>query len=95
MTTTQLKTARHYNLNLTALEALLILAERESLPMTILADEIGISCAALTGTADGLAKKQLIKRTHGTADRRSITLTLTELGRSRVYQLTGRELAVH
>lgn len=90
MTTTHLKTARHLGLNLTTLEALLTLAERDSLPMTQLAHAIGQSSAAITGTADRLAKLGLVKRDPSVADRRSISLVLTELGRAKAFQLTGR-----
>jgi DNA-binding MarR family transcriptional regulator len=97
MTITQLKTARFYNIGLTALELLLTLAEREELPMTTLADDLGISTAGVTSTADSLAKKGMVRRAHSSIDRRSINLALTELGRARVFQITGRlpEAALH
>lgn len=89
MTITQLKTARHYGINLTALEVLLTLAEDGDLSMSLLADKVGISTAAITGTADSLAKKQLVKRSASESDRRTIWLTLTEIGRVRIHQITG------
>lgn len=89
MTTTQLKTARYYGLNLTGLELLLHLRNEGPLPMTALAAELAISSAAVTGAADTLAKKRLVRRKHSHLDRRSIELALTELGHSRVHQITG------
>lgn len=84
-----LATARSLGLNLSAMHALLLLAEHEDLPMTSLADHLGISTAAITGTADGLAQKGLVRRTRASADRRIVSLALTETGRHRVFQLTG------
>jgi len=89
MTTTQLKTARYYSLNVADLIALMMLARDGDLPMTALAAELTVSPAALTGIGDRLAKKGLVQRRPSTLDRRSVTLSITETGRSRLYQITG------
>lgn len=90
MTATQLRTARHHGLGLTALQCLLLLAEHESMTMTTLAIRIGVSTAAMTGTADRLCKQGLLQRAPSRSDRRAIALTLTELGHARYFQITGR-----
>ena len=91
MTTTQLRTARHLGLSLSSLQIVLTLADHGDLTLGDLAERIGISSAALTGTADTLIKKGLAARVHGTADRRTITLRLTGKGERAHYQITGRE----
>ena len=90
---TTLATARHLGLGTTDLQCLLLIAEHEEINMTCLAVEIGISTAAMTSTAKRLIGKCLIKRAHShAADMRVVNLRLTELGRSRVFQLTGTVL---
>ena len=88
--TTILATARHLGLSLAGLQILLLLAEHEELNMTCLAEEIGFSTSSMTQMAQRLIGRRLIERADRSAlDRRLISLRLTELGRARVYQLTG------
>lgn len=94
MTITQLNTARHHGLNLTDMQILLILAERGSAIMTDLADALDLTEAAITAAAKKLIAKHLIQKAdRHTRDRfrdvRIVTLTLCELGRVRIHQITG------
>lgn len=94
MTITQIKTARFYNLNLTATEALLTLGKLGMTDMTGLAAELAVSTAAITTIAQRLIGARLIERRYSADDRRVIYLRLTELGAARVHQLTGDSTAV-
>lgn len=91
MTTTQIKTARHLGLGLTALETILTLAEHGEQTLGDLSIYLGISTAAITGTADALVKKGFAARVHGIADRRTIRLRLTGAGENAHFRITGRE----
>jgi len=85
-----LQTGRHLGLGLAALQTLLILSEHEELNMTCIAEEIGFTCSSMTQLAQRLIARRLIERADRSSnDRRIIALRLTELGRSRVFQLTG------
>lgn len=91
---TTLATARHLGLGLSAMQTLLLLSSQEDLHMSHLALELGISTAAMTSVAKSLIAKRLIERSHSSGpDMRHVTLRLTELGRSRVFQLTGTHLS--
>lgn len=64
-----------------------------------IADELGISRAAVTGLIDGLARQELVARQASSTDRRSTSVALTEAGRDAldrigpVYGSWLRELA--
>ena len=95
MTITQLKTIRHHGHNLTAVEALFSLAEHGDADMTTMADRLMVSTASVTGIADRLVKDGLIQRAASKLDRRTINLSITEKGRARYFQITGRESLIH
>jgi DNA-binding MarR family transcriptional regulator len=90
MTITQIKTVRFHGLNLTATEALLTLAALGQTDMSGLAAELAVSSASITAIADRLVKARLIIRSYSRDDRRTIYLTLTELGAARVQAITGK-----
>ena len=52
--------------------------------LTSLANALGLDPSTLSRTVDGLVRTGLVGRTEDPADRRSIRLTLTELGRAKV-----------
>ncbi len=91
MTITQLKTIRLRGHNLTAVEALLTLAEQGSSDMTTLANRLGVSTASVTDIADRLVNDGLIQRGYSKTDRRVILLSITEKGRNTYSELTGRD----
>ena len=86
-----LSTARHLGLSLGGLQTLILLADHESLGMSAIAEEIGFTCSSMTQLAQRLIGRRLIQRdSRSLADRRAVSLRLTELGRQRVFQLTGK-----
>lgn len=91
MTTTQLRTARYHGLNLTDLQLLLLLADHDKLDMTDLSERIGLCNASITRAAQKLVGKLLVQRWRSRwTDGRAVVLELTELGRVRIHQITGR-----
>lgn len=52
-----------------------------------IAAQLDVSRAAVTGLIDGLARQGLVTRATHTADRRSLTVTITEAGRAAVDAL--------
>lgn len=93
MTITALNTARYHGLNLTDLQLLLLLAEHGPLDISDLAGHIGLTQAAISVAGRRLIGKCLIEvadRRHDLLrDRRAVWLTLGELGRVRLHQITG------
>jgi DNA-binding MarR family transcriptional regulator len=91
MTAIQLHTARYHGLGLTDLQVLLLLAEQGPQDLTALAVETGLSNPAITGTSQKLVGKFLVQRLrdHWT-DGRLTVIELTELGRVRLHQITGK-----
>jgi len=47
---------------------------------TVLSDKFNLSTARIANTLNGLEKKQFIERSHDTADRRKVTVSLTRKG---------------
>lgn len=88
MTLTEINTARHHGLNMTDLQVLHILAEHGPRDMTWISVDTGLTNSAITVCANRLCKKQLIQRTR---DKNCKILELTELGRIRLYQISGIE----
>jgi DNA-binding MarR family transcriptional regulator len=85
-----LATARAIGLGLASQQTLLLLADQEEINMTALAAEIGVTPASATGTTQRLIGRRHIERTdRSLIDRRVCSIRLTELGRQRVFQLTG------
>ena len=85
-----LATARAIGLGLASLQTLLLLSDHEELNMTCLANEIGVTTSSMTQHAQRLIARRLIERTdRSLVDRRVCSIRLTELGRQRVFQLTG------
>lgn len=98
MTTTQLSTIRYHGLGLTDMQVLTHLAEQGPLLMSELAAAIGVSTAAMTGTCRKLIGKLLIQRLRAQwTDGRCVIVELSELGRVRLHQITGKfpEPAAH
>lgn len=52
------------------------------LTLASLSRTLGVSSAAMTGLVDGLEAKELVKRTRGGMDRRTVGLSLTLKGRA-------------
>jgi MarR family transcriptional regulator, organic hydroperoxide resistance regulator len=75
---------RETGLSLSQYEFLRPLWSSDGLPVTQLAERFGIAPATATGILDGLARSGIIERTRAAADRRTVTITLTDEGRRRV-----------
>jgi len=78
-------TLRSKKISMSTYQAILKLSlatrtERSSLPLSQLADKIGITTTAITTVADGLEKMGLAKRRQDPNDRRSILISLTPKG---------------
>lgn len=78
-------TLRSRKISMSTYQAILKLSiaartERNSLPLSHLADKIGITTTAITTVADGLEKMGLAKRRQDPNDRRSILISLTPKG---------------
>jgi len=85
----KLKRARNSELSLTALITLLVLYRDESSDMTTIADETGVSTAAVTSMIDRLEKLGLAARFTVTGDRRKVYVQLTKSGIELVKELLG------
>jgi len=79
-----LRTAGLYNLPAGGLQTLCELAATgcDSLTMSSMARKLGVSTAAITGTADALEALGFVTRQHSRTDRRVIWLNLTDRGRA-------------
>lgn len=76
-----LAVARGYCLIGSTLHALCVITDLHSCTMDTLCRHTGIATAAATGVADRLVGLGLIHRMHGTADRRSVWVEPTDLGK--------------
>lgn len=94
MNLTALNTARYHGLNLTDLQLLFLLAEHGPLDISAIAERIGLTQAAISVAGKRLIAKHLIhvadRRHDLLRDRREVWLDLSELGRVRIHQITGR-----
>ncbi|MCL6477147.1 MAG: MarR family transcriptional regulator [Peptococcaceae bacterium] len=79
------------DLSLSKLEllALIQIGKFQSITMTSLAQGISVPMSTATGIVDRLVKKGLLKRGRSEKDRRVVTVSLTESGRSLVSDLKG------
>jgi len=75
-----LNEAHHRRFSLTALRALCILDNCESINTSDLARRLGVSTAVVTGLIDRLEYNDLVRRTHAQDDRRIIRLSRTATG---------------
>ncbi|MGO3864176.1 MULTISPECIES: MarR family winged helix-turn-helix transcriptional regulator [Micrococcales] len=64
------------------LTVLLAAAKHEAATPALLAEQVGISRAAITGLIDGLERQQLVRRIAHPTDRRSLTIEATDQGRA-------------
>jgi DNA-binding MarR family transcriptional regulator len=74
-------------LHSTSLNALAILDSQGDQTLGSLTVALGINSASVTGLADSLETQGLAKRTRREGDRRTIYLTLTDLGRQTVQDI--------
>jgi DNA-binding MarR family transcriptional regulator len=77
---------KRYKVSLPQLNCLLALAENGPIPPSRIARRILVNSSTVTGIIDRLEKKGLVERLRESADRRVITITLTEAGRDFVRQ---------
>jgi DNA-binding MarR family transcriptional regulator len=70
--------------------ALIVLSTRPGMTVTDLAEALDIHGSTATRLCDRLARKQLVRRTRGTADRRSTELRLAAAGSRIVERVTNR-----
>lgn len=87
----QLAAARRLGISSSPLSALIYLSQLSpaTATATAIARHIGVSTASVTGLVDRLAKAGLVRRDHGTADRRLILVTLTAAGRAALTEITA------
>lgn len=91
MNLTELNTARYHGLNLTDLQVLNMLAEQGPQDLTAIAAETGLTNASITYAYRKLIGKLLIQRLRSRwTDGRTVIVELSELGRVRIHQITGR-----
>ncbi|MDH5673476.1 MAG: MarR family transcriptional regulator [Myxococcales bacterium] len=76
----QLATA--YGLTGPQLVSLRVIADRGPISPSLLAREVSLSQATITGIVDRLAARQLVQRERSSRDRRVVTVTVTEAGRA-------------
>lgn len=69
--------------------ALLLVSRSEGSKMSTIADSLKVPMSTASGIMTRLARKGFIARTHGTEDRRVITVELTDKGREVVDQFYG------
>lgn len=66
---------------------LLMREEDKTAAPSILAEKAGVSRATMTGLLDGLEREGLVERVFDTADRRRVTIHLTETGQAKLDQV--------
>ena len=81
--------ARNLGLTLPQLFVLRGLAEHGTVPVTHWADRMGTSPSAMTGILDGMESSGLISRSHASADRRQVLVSLTPKGAKLSERLSG------
>jgi len=76
------KLAKNYNLSVPQLLCLESLYENGGMSMSDIAESIMVNVSTVTGIVDRLEKKGYLERSRISTDRRVITITLTDKGRS-------------
>ena len=67
----------------------LLVIDEAPLPITHVAERVGMSRGAMTTIADRLEAQKLVKRVHGADDRRIVLLEATAKGRRAVEAASG------
>ena len=70
-----------HGLSMIGFQVLALLEMHGALPMTRLAEEIGVALPNASGIIGRLAERGIVERTHDTLDRRIVLIGLTEEGR--------------
>ena len=71
------------------LQTLWILQESGPMPMTRLADVLGVAVPNATGIVDRMEQRGLVERVHGDADRRVVTVRPTHAGELATEEVDG------
>ncbi|MGV1005940.1 MAG: MarR family winged helix-turn-helix transcriptional regulator [Candidatus Nanopelagicales bacterium] len=77
-----------YELSEGRLAVLLAAAKHETATPALLAEQVGISRAAITGLLDGLERRNLVRRISHSSDRRSVSIEVSDEGRTALDELS-------
>jgi len=83
------RTMHHSGISLGHLQILWILQEHGSLPVSRLADWLGIGVPNATGLLDRMEQRGLVERVRDAEDRRVVLACMTDLGRQTVQDHDG------
>ncbi len=83
------RTVHHSGISLGHLQILWILQEHGPLPVSRLADWLGIGLPNATGLLDRMEQRGLVERARDVDDRRVVLVSMTEHGRAVVRELDG------
>jgi MarR family transcriptional regulator, organic hydroperoxide resistance regulator len=93
------ETAADGGLTLSQYGLLQALSGRRAARMRDLADAAGIAPSTATRILDALERREIVRRTRSTKDRRSVTVSLTDLGRQALEKqdawMRGRQRAFY
>lgn len=76
-----------HGLSMTGFQVVALLEMHGALPMSRLAEEIGVALPNATGIIGRLEERRIVERTHDTADRRIVLVGLTEEGRRLIGEM--------
>ena len=71
----------------TQLHVLFVLVTEGTMPMSHLADSLGVSLPNVTGIVDRMVERGYVERGRDTEDRRVVTISATDAGRSEVEEI--------
>ena len=90
---TEMRTHRGPELSVLQLRALAYIHRHPGAPLSALAEHVGLTLPSMSSQVSSLVARDLIHRSTSTADRRYITLTLTEEGVARMDATIARSQA--
>ena len=76
-----------HGLSMIGFQLLALLEMHGALPMTRLAEEIGVALPNASGIVGRLAERGIVERTHDSADRRVVLIGLTDEGRRLIGEM--------
>lgn len=89
----EMRRQRGPELSVLQLRALAFLRRHPGAPLSALAEHVGLTLPSMSSQVSGLVARELIDRSTSTADRRYITLTLTDEGSALLESTRARTMA--
>jgi DNA-binding MarR family transcriptional regulator len=76
-----------HGLSIIGFQVVSLLEMHETMPMSRLAEELGVALPNATGIVSRLAEAEIVQRSHDEADRRVVNISLTGKGRALVGEM--------